>query len=300
MNHLFRPERWFLVLLIAFAFPVALPAQAPAPQLRSCEVHPPHLHANLWMQTSAEYQALCRQTFNAALREVRQAVKSAKRRQGRPVGPSKQPLAVVADLDETILDNAKFQSEMDAAVGRDCQDPGYSPERWQQWERSNVDDVGLVPGAGPFIAEVERLKVVMVYISNRLEIFKENTIRALERNGIDTRGLQDSPQRRLLLRTDDSSKQARMRLVEELYDVVAYLGDNLGDFPGEAKPLPDLLEHLAVRRQKVEAATELWGVRWFILPNPVYGDWDRHLPRNAAERLQLLRRPANSAFVEGN
>ncbi|MBM3803167.1 MAG: hypothetical protein FJW26_12775, partial [Acidimicrobiia bacterium] len=117
MNHLFRPERWFLVLLIAFAFPVALPAQAPAPQLRSCEVHPPHLHANLWMQTSAEYQALCRQTFNAALREVRQAVKSAKRRQGRPVGPSKQPLAVVADLDETMLDNAKFRFR--------CKTPGF-------------------------------------------------------------------------------------------------------------------------------------------------------------------------------
>jgi acid phosphatase len=240
------------------------------------------------------------QTFNAALKEVRQAVKAAKRRQGRPIGPNKKPLAVVADLDETILDNARFQSEMDAATAVDCQDEGYSPARWRQWERDNAGEVGLVPGAGLFIAAVEKLKVVMVYLSNRQEALKEKTLRALERNGIDTRGLQDSTQRRLLLRQDDSSKQARMQRAEELYHVVAYLGDNLSDFPGEVGGLSDLAEHLAARRHKVETAAELWGTRWFVLPNPVYGDWDRRLPKTVGERLLLLRRAASPTFVKGD
>ena len=78
-----------------------------------------------------------------------------------------------------ILDNARFQSAMDAAVWADGMDIGYTPKRWAQWEQDNAEDVGLVPGAGPFIAEVEKLKVVMVYISNRLERLKGSTIRAL-------------------------------------------------------------------------------------------------------------------------
>src|SRR5262245_38951070 len=189
MNTFLKPALYFLLSPLGVcAVPGTLSAQAPA-QAETCESHPPHLHANLWMQTSAEYQAVCHQTFNSALKEVKQAVKSAKRRDGRPVGPEKKPLAVVADLDETILDNARFQSEMDAAVLLNCKDSGYSPERWKGWEQENAEEVGLLPGAGSFISEVEKLKVVVVYVSNRVEALKDGTIRALAHNGINTRGL---------------------------------------------------------------------------------------------------------------
>ncbi|MSO23538.1 MAG: hypothetical protein EXQ58_09865 [Acidobacteria bacterium] len=147
MNRLLKSGLWLLLSITAGSFPGVLSAQVLA-QAEEYKIPPPHLHANLWMQTSAEYQALCRQTFNAALKEFKQAVKSAKRRQGRPVGPDKKPLAVVADLDETILDNARFQSEMDVAVWANRKDTGYTPDRWKQWERENAEEVGLVPGAG--------------------------------------------------------------------------------------------------------------------------------------------------------
>jgi len=297
MKKLWRPGLWLLLSITACGLPGILSAQAPA-QAEQCKSHPPHLHANLWMQTSAEYQALCRQTFNAALKEVKQAVKSAKRREGRPIGSGKKPLAVVADLDETILDNARFQSEMDAAVLVNCKDIGYTPDRWKQWELENAEEVGLVPGAGPFISEVENLKVVMVYISNRLEGLRGNTIRALARNGINTQGLQEGSELRLLLKKETSNKQDRIKQVEEKYHVVAYLGDNLGDFPGETEQPKDVAEHLAARRNKVEAAAELWGTRWFMLPNAVYGDWDRVLPNEAAKRIQFLKRANNPAFVD--
>jgi len=280
----------------AGSMPGVLSAQAQT-QAHEYQSPPPHLHANLWMQTSAEYQALCLQTFNAALREIKQAVKSAKRHQGRPMGADRKPLAVVADLDETILDNARFQTEMDVAVWADGTDGGYTSKRWEQWERDNAAEVGLVPGAWSFIAEVEKLKVVMVYLSNRVETLKESTLRALQHNGINTEGLQDGKELRLLLRRATSNKQDRIRQAEEKYHVVAYLGDNLGDFPGETEQHKDVLKHLAARRQKVESAAELWGTRWFMLPNPVYGSWDQILPKGARERMAHLKRAKNQAFV---
>jgi 5'-nucleotidase (lipoprotein e(P4) family) len=301
MNPLVKPAWWILLFLTACGFPKPLQAQAPAAQTAECKGHPSHLHANLWMQTSAEYQAICRQTFNAALKEVKQVVKSARRHRGRPAGPGKKPLAVVADLDETLVDNARFQSEMDAAAWLDCNDAGFTPKRWRQWERENPEEVALVPGAGAFISEVEKQKVVMVYLSNRLESLKESTIRALAHNGVNTEGLQDASQRRLLLRREASSKQARIQQAEEKYHVIAYLGDNLNDFPGETEQPGAAAEHTAAaRRNKVESAAELWGTRWFMLPNPVYGSWDQILPKPVQERMQLLKRANRPAFVKAN
>jgi len=295
---------WQLVLRIlllmsvtAGGFPVVLEGQAPA-KAALHNSHPVHLHSNLWMQTAAEYQAVCKQTFNAALKEIKQVVKSAKRRQGRPVGHGKKLLAVVADLDETILDNARFQSEMDAAAMAYGDDKGYTDSRWNKWVEQNAEEVELVPGARSFIAEVEKLMVVMVYISNRPDRLKGATIQALAHNQVNTQRLQDVLELRLLLKGETSNKQARIKQVEEKYAVVAYLGDNLSDFPGETGQPEDVAQRLAARRQKMEAAAQLWGTRWFMLPNPVYGDWDRVLPGEAAERIQFLKRANNPAFVE--
>lgn len=301
MNTLLKAGLWFLMSLAVASLPGAMFGQAPA-RAEEYSSPPPHLHGNLWMQTSAEYQALCRQTFNSALREIRQTAKKAKRRHGRPVGPDKKPLAVVADLDETILDNARFQSEMDAAVWANGMDIGFTPKRWEQWERDNPVEVGLVPGAGPFIAEVEQLKIVMVYVSNRLEDLKASTIRALAHNGVNTQGLELDTEVRLLLKEPEkpggSSKLGRIKQVDEKYHVVAYLGDNLGDFPASPEPSQDRTRQLAARRQYVESSADLWGTRYFMLPNPVYGSWDQILPKTVQERMGLLKRAKNQEFVK--
>jgi acid phosphatase len=177
-------------------------------------------------------------------------------------------------------------------------DVGYTKKRWEQWERDNAEEVGLVPGAGPFIAELEKLKVVIVYVSNRLENLKDSTIRALAHNGINTQGLQEGLQSRLLLSNGVSSKQSRIKQAEENFHVLAYLGDNLNDFPGEAEQAQDIAQRLATRRQKVEGAEQLWGTRWFMIPNPVYGNWDQILPKTTRERLDLLNRASNLKFVD--
>jgi len=49
-------------------------------------------------------------------------------------------------------------------------------------------------------------------------------------------------------------------------DVVAFVGDNVQDFPGCSQ---------AIRTRGDEAFAE-FGARFFVLPNPMYGSWERN------------------------
>ena len=48
-------------------------------------------------------------------------------------------------------------------------------------------------------------------------------------------------------------------------DVVAFVGDNILDFPGLTQAI----------RQGGDAAFSDFGVRFFLVPNPMYGSWER-------------------------
>jgi 5'-nucleotidase (lipoprotein e(P4) family) len=240
-------------------------------------------HADLWMQTSAEYRALCLQAFNLALREIRRLAEPAPRHESRPVGALGKPMAVVADLDETILDNSRFQTEL-SLEGRD-----YSELLWNGWVANNAQDVELLPGARRFVEEVERLNVVMVYISNRPEAKRTFTVQALAHNAINTEGLENAAELRLLLKSESSDKEPRRKAVAEKYDVIAFLGDNLADFPGDFGPTVES------RSKRVDEFEALWGTRWFVLPNPVYGDWERVLGVTGASHL---KRASDREFIK--
>ena len=60
----------FLLLLFFAAYGLLLPSDAQQPAKARKEL-PDKVHSNLWMQTSAEFRALCLQTFNQALKEIR-------------------------------------------------------------------------------------------------------------------------------------------------------------------------------------------------------------------------------------
>jgi len=49
-------------------------------------------------------------------------------------------------------------------------------------------------------------------------------------------------------------------------DIVAVVGDNIQDFPGQSQ---------AIRKQGDEAFAP-FGARFFVLPNPMYGSWERN------------------------
>ncbi len=59
------------------------------------------LMAMLWMQTSAEFQALCYQAFNLARMNLDALLDSHK---------SVRPMAVIVDADKTVIDNSAYEA----------------------------------------------------------------------------------------------------------------------------------------------------------------------------------------------
>ena len=235
------------------------------------------LYAQLWMETSPEYRASCLQTFNSALNEIRSTVRDAPRVAGQLVGSRGKPLAVVTDLDETILDTSDYQAQL---VLKGVE---FTQESWARWVSQGAGPK-TVPGALEFLQTVEELGLTIVYISNRPESLRSATVRALENLGIEIGGLDAAQSTRMLLRLNDSEKESRRQKVLESYDVIAFIGDNIADFPGFS-------DH-AGAREKIAGQRQLWGRSWFILPNPVYGSWTVPLrekgPRQMLQDLHPL------------
>src|SRR5689334_13596792 len=93
--------------------------------------------AILWTQSSAEYRALAYQTFVLARLRLDQALQTQRRK-----GPTTHP-ALIVDVDETVLDNSRFQAEL---ILRGA---AYTAESWKAW--CDRAEAGAVPGAVDFL-----------------------------------------------------------------------------------------------------------------------------------------------------
>ncbi|MFQ5937911.1 MAG: 5'-nucleotidase, lipoprotein e(P4) family [Acidiferrobacterales bacterium] len=224
------------------------------------------LRAVLWMRTSGEYEALCQQIFNAALAQIRQDLKT--RQQGKPP-------AIIMDLDETVLDNGAYTVYLLTAGSR------HSSDQWRSWNRNNIHKISLVPGAKEFIKAVEKENVHVAFISNRSESIRDITTDILVNHDLGRKQeLLDRGTLRLLLREKTGSKEVRRREVRAKYDVIALLGDNLGDFSDDFRS--PAVKSIDERRSAVKKHMDQWGARWFVLPNPIYGYWTRFIDWNQA------------------
>ena len=172
------------------------------------------LGANLYIQTAAEYRACCLQVYKTA--EIRlEALLAAAN--PKPLKP-----AVIMDLDETVLDNSAFESFLYE------NNVEYSDDLWEIYERDYPGAVRLVPGAQQFIKKAEERGVTVIFISNRLEENCGSTANALQRLGINTKGIEQ----RLLLKKKGASsdKTSRREMAAAQYNVLLVFGDNLRDF----------------------------------------------------------------------
>lgn len=282
------PAATIAALVVVAALPAARstaqePAPRPAADARILPMfrpeEPPNrsLDANLYMQTSAEYRACCLQAYNLARLRLERIVADAKEPAAR--------LAVVLDLDETVVDNSAFQSMMIRSR------LAYDQRLWDIWEAEHWDKWGLVPGAKAFIDDARRMGVTVVYLSNRNDRFREQTKRGLDRLGIPP-----AQESHLRLATDTSDKTRRRTEVEAEYRVVLLVGDNLRDFSEEFRT-PKLADDadgetlraaIRGRKAKVDAHAADWGDRWIILPNPAYGEWAKPLDRGLRDVEQLV------------
>lgn len=223
--------------------------------------------SNLYLQTSAEYQAACLQTYRCAADRLLQLQPS--------IDFNDRPSAVIMDLDETVFDNSSFQTFLYQTRQE------YTDELWANYEENYDEDVTLIPGVKRFIEHATKLGVTVVFLSNRLEKYQPSTIAALERLGVAGEKVGE----RLFLKKDGqgSNKTERRAQVAEKYDVLMLIGDNLRDF-SEDFALPkltdppatnDILQAVAHRKSEVGRLSGHFGQDWFILPNPVYGEWDK-------------------------
>jgi 5'-nucleotidase (lipoprotein e(P4) family) len=202
-----------------------------------------------YQQKAAEYKALCFQAYNLAHLRLDQALQK----------KGAKPLALITDIDETVLDNSDYDVHQ-AINGRD-----YDQNAWYEWTSRGEADT--VPGAPSFLKYAASKGVTVFYITNRDEQERPGTMKNLKRYG-----LPNTDNDHLVMRQGVSSKEARRQQVTAAYDVVLFLGDNLADFSSlfDKKPLPE-------RNQNANSSAAQFGDRFIVLPNPVYGDWETAL-----------------------
>jgi 5'-nucleotidase (lipoprotein e(P4) family) len=234
---------------------------APAPPQGELEYQ---LGSVLWTQSSGEWRALCYQAFTAARQALDQDL--AKGRRGRV------KRAVVVDVDETVLDNSPFQARL---VEKDIP---FKPADWTAWvERAAAEPI---PGALDFLRYATRRGVDVFYITNRKETERKGTTENLIRAGFP-----DVSAATLLMRTDAASKEGRRQQLALSHRIVLLCGDNLSDFSAIfEKPTPE------ARNAAVDANDELFGTRFIVLPNAMYGDWERAIYHDLGGASQAARR----------
>jgi len=202
----------------------------------------------LWQQNAAEYKALCHQAFNTAKMQLDQIVAD-----GIPEGKS---LAIISDIDETLLDNSPYNAKMIET------DKEYSKEDWITW--GALQKAQAVPGAVDFAQYAEYRGFKMFYLSNRYDVQRAETIQNLKNVGFPS-----VHNDRVLLRTTSSGKESRRQTVAADHEIVMLIGDNLSDFN-------DVFDKKSTQERNtlVESLQKEFGTRYIVLPNPMYGDWE--------------------------
>jgi 5'-nucleotidase (lipoprotein e(P4) family) len=227
------------------------PVPAATPAAAQCNPGISILNSTLWIQSAAEYEAAALQTYNAA----RRALDEALAQNGGGLPP-----AIILDLDETALDNTPFQTRVIR------QGKTYDSKEWKQWTSEGI--APAVPGAVEFLQYAQRRGVRAFYVTNRDLDEEIGTRRNLETLGFPLDPAVDT----LLLRGKNdwpSDKTSRRDYVAQSHRVLLLLGDDLNDFADARE------KSHAERAALIESNRSAWGTRWFIVPNPIYGSWER-------------------------
>lgn len=290
--------------LVACSSPVVREeSPGPVPIVQAGPAADDKLDAVAWTQGAAEFRAASLQAFAGAWRAVDtgledpawDALPPAERDSlGNRARLASLPLAVIADVDETLLDNTPFNARLivepipgDLAV---ADSRAAFARRWGEWvadERSRA-----LPGAAAFAKRLSAGGVAFYYITNRDDAERDATCRNLVAVGFPVPDCATF----VLTRNDaegrPSAKLSRRAAVGRTHRVLTVLGDNLGDF------VDGVDATRAVRDGLVDKHAGWWGERWWVLPNPIYGSWENPaaplpagvVPATASERSAAVRK----------
>jgi acid phosphatase len=232
------------------------------------------LNAVLWMQQSAEYEASALQVYRIASLHLDEALLDptwdALVNEAEATGPAtadRPGVAVILDVDETVLDNSPYQARLVEA------DAAYSRETWNEWVRE--ERARPVPGALSFTLKAAEAGVTVFYVTNRTADLEEATRKNLLAQGFPVSEVEDV----VLTRGERSDwtgdKSSRRAFIAERYRVLLLIGDDLNDFVQADDLSP------RGREMRVNQYDAVWGSKWFVLPNPAYGSWERAVTREA-------------------
>ena len=237
--------------------PPAVPTTtaAPAPVAAPLAVAAPAATAALptairWARLAAEHRALYLQVFTMATAHVEREAQS------RAPGT----WAIVSDADETLIDNSVYQVQQ-AQKGRP-----FDPVSWRAW--TALREATPLPGAAAFLARVRALGGKIVVVTNRAESECADTVDVFRAHALAYDAMLCMPD------SGPSDKNPRFEAVARgttaaglpPLDVVAFLGDNILDFPGLGQSI----------REQPDSAFAPFGTRFFLLPNAMYGSWEKN------------------------
>lgn len=202
-------------------------------------------HSMYWQKNSAEYYALCIQAYNIAKFRLDKSL----------ISPFDKPLAIVADIDETVLNNLPYNEMLIET------EKSFTQKSWSQWV--NKKEATAIPGALDFFNYVEDQGVEIIYLSNRrvenYEPTKENLISA---------GFPFDDQTIMLLRDKDGNKESRRKKLSS-YNIVLLLGDNLSDFNERFYKGSN-----ESRIEEIDSLQDMFAYQYILFPNLIYGTWE--------------------------
>tara|TARA_B100000029_G_scaffold197938_2_gene196020 strand:+ start:735 stop:1430 length:696 start_codon:yes stop_codon:yes gene_type:complete len=186
-----------------------------------------------WVVKSNEYDMLCEKIYAQAAEQTKNLY-------------SNNRQAIIMDLDETVLDNSKYQVE------NFNKGETFNMQSWAKWV--NREDADLVPGVKEYINLIRELGIQLIFISNRMDERVEATKQNMKKLNI-----YDENDIYLLRLNKEDKKDIRRKEVFNgtnrmaeygPFDVILYIGDAMGDFPKDNN-----------------------NSNKYILPNPMYGKW---------------------------
>ena len=222
----------------------------------------------LYAQSSAEYKASNIQTYvnaksslNRALNDLSWTAAIEQKKNFK-----NKPPAIILDIDETVLNNIPFQA-------RSIINGQSYPIGWLEWMLEESSDA--VAGVSEFLEYAQSKGVKIFYVTNRIAVAEDAT-----RNNIKKLGLPLDSDRDVLLMKDEngwtSDKVSRRELIAQDFRILLLVGDQLGDF----LPIDETTLELDSRKNLADTYKHMWGSKWFMITNPMYGRWEASIYNN--------------------
>jgi len=232
----------------------------------------------MWVNHAAEYEAITRQTYQSAADALPEFIENTSwSAQPGQTDAGHLPTAVVLDVDETVMSNAKFQVAFERP---------FSDAKLETWNDEHITDP--VPGVVEFVTAARAAGVDVFFVTNRpcrpVDVSadpcpqKKATIRDIGELGIETDA------EHVLLSEEngwDRAKIGRRMHIAKTHRILMLFGDDLGDFLPCVRPSlygpctqPATAES---RTTLVRDHSEYWGHGWYMLPGPMHGSWTSQL-----------------------